>query len=39
MDYMTLKEAAETVSYTHLEQRRHVPDDRPHAPVLLSGYV
>ena len=21
------------------EQRRHVPDDRPHAPVLLSGYV
>ena len=21
------------------EQRRHVPDDRSHAPVLLSGYV
>ena len=21
------------------QQCRHVPDDRPHAPVLLSGYV
>ncbi|EQJ98404.1 hypothetical protein QUE_0745 [Clostridioides difficile P51] len=25
--------------WQYREQRRHVPDDRPHAPVLLSGYV
>ena len=25
--------------WQYREQCRHVPDDRPHAPVLLSGYV
>ncbi len=25
--------------WQYREQRRHVPDDRSHAPVLLSGYV